>query len=273
MSDGLKRREFLKVLGVSGAGAGMVGCSTESVEKLMPYVVPPEEITPGVATWYTSVCGECEAGCGIWVRTREGRVIKVEGNPDHPVSGGALCSRGHSSIQGLYNPDRFTGPMARRNGQLEAISWDEAEQMLADGLGSAGGHLTLSGGLAGPSLMMLMEEFAGRTGGGVVRFDPLADGSATRGEPDRLREERDPLVRHRGGTPSRLVRGRLPRELAFAGKGWACVRPNERRRRAGWQRALRIRRIPLVPDGPERGRMASDPSPAARRWSRSPWPT
>ena len=58
MSDGLKRREFLKVLGVSGAGAGMVGCSTESVEKLMPYVVPPEEITPGVATWYASVCGE-----------------------------------------------------------------------------------------------------------------------------------------------------------------------------------------------------------------------
>ncbi len=174
MSDGLKRREFLKVLSVSGAGAGMVGCSTESVERLIPYVVPPEEITPGVATWYASVCGECEAGCGIWVRTREGRVVKVEGNPDHPVSGGALCARGHSSIQGLYNPDRFTGPMVRQNGQLQPISWDEAEQRLADGLGSAGQHLTLTG-LTGPSLMTLFEEFAGSTGGGVVRFDPLAD--------------------------------------------------------------------------------------------------
>jgi molybdopterin-containing oxidoreductase family iron-sulfur binding subunit len=174
MSDGLKRREFLKVLGVSGAGAGMVGCSTEGVEKLMPYVVPPEEITPGVATWYASVCGECEAGCGMWVRTREGRVVKVEGNPDHPVSGGALCSRGHSSVQGLYNPDRFTGPMARQNGELQPISWDEAEQRLADGLTAAGQHLTLTG-FAGPSMMTLMESFARATGGGVVRFDPLAD--------------------------------------------------------------------------------------------------
>jgi len=174
MSEGLKRREFLKVLGVSGAGAGMVGCSTESVEKLMPYVVPPEEITPGVATWYASVCGECEAGCGMWVRTREGRVVKVEGNPDHPVSGGALCSRGHSSVQGLYNPDRFTGPMARENGQLQPITWEEAEQRLADGLTAAGQHLTLTG-FAGPSMMTMLDSFAGATGGGVVRFDPLAD--------------------------------------------------------------------------------------------------
>ena len=174
MSDGLKRREFLKVLGVSGAGASVVGCSTESVERLIPYVVPPEEITPGVATWYTSVCGECEAGCGIWVRTMEGRVVKVEGNPDHPVSGGALCSRGHSSIQGLYNPDRFTGPMVRQNGQLQPISWDEAEQMLADRISSEGQHLLLTG-FAGPSLMTLFEEFAGATGGGVVRYDTLAE--------------------------------------------------------------------------------------------------
>ena len=54
----------------------MFGCSTEQVEKLLPYVVPDEETTPGVATWYTSVCGECPAGCGVWVRTREGRVVK-----------------------------------------------------------------------------------------------------------------------------------------------------------------------------------------------------
>ena len=105
MSEGLKRREFLKVVGVSGAGAGVLGCSTEKVEHLVPYVVPPEDITPGVATWYTTACSECEAACGMWVRTREGRVVKVEGNPDHPVSRGALCSRGHSSLQGLYNPD------------------------------------------------------------------------------------------------------------------------------------------------------------------------
>ncbi len=174
MSDGLKRRDFLRVLGVSGAGAGIAGCSTESVERLIPYVVPPEEITPGVATWYTSVCGECEAGCGMWVRTREGRVVKVEGNPEHPVSGGALCSRGHSSIQGLYNPDRFTGPMVRQNGELQPISWDEAEQMVAERLGAAAQHVMLTG-FAGPTLMTLFEEFAEALGGSVSRFDVLAE--------------------------------------------------------------------------------------------------
>ena len=64
MNDGLKRRDFLKVIGTSSAGAGMLGCSTEKVEKLMPYVTAPEEITPGVATWYSTSCGECEAG--LW---------------------------------------------------------------------------------------------------------------------------------------------------------------------------------------------------------------
>ena len=174
MNDGLKRREFLKVVGVSGAGVGVAGCSTENVERLMPYVVPPEEITPGVATWYTSVCGECEAGCGIWVRTREGRVVKVEGNPDHPISGGHLCSRGHSSIQGLYNPDRFSGPMVRREGELKPISWDEAEQMLADQLSLEGSHFLFTG-FGGPSLMGVFEEFTKNIGGEVIRFDTLAE--------------------------------------------------------------------------------------------------
>ena len=174
MTDGLKRRDFLKVLGASGAGAGVLGCSTEQVERLMPYVVPPEDITPGVATWYTTVCGECEAGCGMWVRTREGRVVKVEGNPEHPVSGGSLCSRGHSSLQALYNPDRFTGPMLRQGGQLQSIPWEEAEQMVADRLASAGEYYLFTGS-PGSTLGGLMSDFAGATGGQVVRYDPLAE--------------------------------------------------------------------------------------------------
>ncbi len=121
MTEGIKRRDFLKVLGVGGASAGLAGCSTQTAETLLPYVVPPEDITPGVATWYTTVCGECAAECGMWVRNREGRAVKVEGNPNHAVSGGALCARGHSSIQGLYTADRFPGPKVRRSGALEDI--------------------------------------------------------------------------------------------------------------------------------------------------------
>ncbi len=137
MSDGMNRRRFLKVLGVAGGGtAALSGCSTDRVEKLVPYLVPPQDQVPGVATWYASTCGECEAGCGLHVRVREGRAVKVEGNPDHPVNRGKLCSRGQASLQGLYNPDRVRGPMARTADGWEAISWDDAIARVVSELGS-----------------------------------------------------------------------------------------------------------------------------------------
>lgn len=177
MSDGIKRRDFLKVLGVGSAGAGLVGCSTEKVEKLLPYVVPPEDITPGVATWYTTVCGECSAGCGMWVRTREGRVVKVEGNPAHPVSGGALCARGHSSLQGLYSADRYPGPLRRENGTLSPISWDEAERELAERISGAAGNVLYLSGALGPSMTDLVDRFLSAVGGTRVEHDGLSEAS------------------------------------------------------------------------------------------------
>lgn len=129
-----ERRTFLKVLGSSVPGAAVAACSPASPEQIIPYVVPPGDVVPGVASWYPTICGECPAGCGTVVRTLEGRPVKVEGNPEHPVNRGALCIRGQASLQGLYNPDRFTGPRQRRltntnSGEsvLEDVSWEEAE--------------------------------------------------------------------------------------------------------------------------------------------------
>jgi molybdopterin-containing oxidoreductase family iron-sulfur binding subunit len=173
--DGIKRRDFLKVLGVSGAGATLTGCSTEGVERLLPYVVQPEEITPGVATWYTTVCDGCPAQCGMWVRTREGRVVKVEGNPEHPVSGGALCSRGHATLQHLYNPDRYTRPMVRENGTLRSLTWEEAEALLAERIQGAAGNVLLISGALGPSISALVDDFVGAIGGSSVQYDALSD--------------------------------------------------------------------------------------------------
>jgi molybdopterin-containing oxidoreductase family iron-sulfur binding subunit len=81
---------------------------------------------PGVSTYYASTCRECASACGVLIETRDGRVIKLEGNPDHPLNRGALCARGQAAPQGLYNPDRYRQPMARRNGALVEVSWDEA---------------------------------------------------------------------------------------------------------------------------------------------------
>jgi len=72
VTDGIKRRDFLKVLGVTGAGATMTGCGTGEVEKLLPYVVAPEEITPGVATWYQFWIPDAAAIAGL----SAGQVVK-----------------------------------------------------------------------------------------------------------------------------------------------------------------------------------------------------
>jgi molybdopterin-containing oxidoreductase family iron-sulfur binding subunit len=138
MGNGIQRRDFLKVLGVSGVGAA--GCA-KTPEKLIPYVIPSEDIVPGISTWYRTTCRECPAGCGMEVRTREGRAIKAEGNPLSPISHGKLCARGHASLHGLYNPDRVPQALFRGGDDIpggidgwDKLSWDDAESRLADAL-------------------------------------------------------------------------------------------------------------------------------------------
>src|SRR5690349_8929369 len=133
--NGVKRRDFLKVLG-AGTAAGAAACS-EPTGKLIPYLVSPDQTVPGVSTYYATTCRECSAACGIIAETRDGRAIKLEGNPDHPVSRGALCARGQSALQGLYNPDRFRSPMVNEGGSWKAITWDDALTRLGTALGQA----------------------------------------------------------------------------------------------------------------------------------------
>jgi anaerobic selenocysteine-containing dehydrogenase len=135
----IDRRDFLRLVGAGGVGAGAGFMLREAIkhptEYLIPYVVPPEEFSHGIATWYNSVCSMCSAGCGISVRTREGRAKKIEGNASHPVSQGGLCATGQAGLQTLYNPDRLTGPLlqtAKRGpASFEEISWEEGLSQLA----------------------------------------------------------------------------------------------------------------------------------------------
>ncbi|MBA2564862.1 MAG: twin-arginine translocation signal domain-containing protein, partial [Gemmatimonadetes bacterium] len=109
----MERRDFLKIAGIGGATTAAFGCSPKATEKLIPYLVPQEEIVPGVATWYATVCGEGPEGLGIQVKTREGRPILIQGNPEHPLSGGAVSALAQASLQGLYDHDRTKAPAAR----------------------------------------------------------------------------------------------------------------------------------------------------------------
>ena len=136
-TPGVKRRDFLKVVGASSAAIAATGCLPEDTGKLIQYVRSPDETVPGVSSYYATTCRECAAGCGLIAETRDGRVIKLEGNPDHPLNHGALCARGQSALQALYNPDRLRTPMVKENGAWKTISWDDAVTRLGQAIEQA----------------------------------------------------------------------------------------------------------------------------------------
>ncbi|MBI2339616.1 MAG: TAT-variant-translocated molybdopterin oxidoreductase [Deltaproteobacteria bacterium] len=170
----MERRSFLKVMGASLLLAG-TACSRRPVEKIIPYVNQPEEIIPGTADHYASTCGECSASCGLLVKTREGRPIKLEGNDRHPMNRGRLCARGQASILNLYDPDRLKNPvkMPRGNGAFRNLSWAEADRQIKDHLAKTTRGVTkdsgakiylLTGTITSPSTRRLMADFMASVG-------------------------------------------------------------------------------------------------------------
>ena len=171
-TQSIDRRRFLTVLGVTGAGAAaLTGCSTGKVEKLIPYLVQDEDQVPGIPTWYASTCTECSAGCGVHVKTREARAIKLEGNPNHPVNAGTLCHRGQAALQGLYNPGRTKGPMVREGATRKDITWDDAIGRLAQQLSSAQGKVAVISGAGPGTFSDLLAAWTSALGGRLVRYE------------------------------------------------------------------------------------------------------
>jgi len=181
ITGGIKRRDFLKILGVVGGTAAITGgCSPEPVEKIIPYVIPPDTIIPGIPKWYASTCMECPAGCGILVKNREGRAIKIEGNPLSPINSGGTCARGQAALQGLYNPDRIGGPHTRNSsGRLEPTAWDEAESILVEKIkeirskGNGNKIVFLTNNISG-SLNRLIDDWVNALGGRHIVYETFS---------------------------------------------------------------------------------------------------
>ena len=155
----LSRRHFIKIL---GSLAFAPGCTSRPEKNLFSYVEAPEDMVTGKATWYASTCRECPAGCGILAKNKEGRVIKVEGNPLHPVNQGKLCMRGQAAVQGAYNPDRIRRPLLKKGDGWQMLSFQEAEALLKKKIDEAAqkgdNRVHLLTEVVGQSLSALFEE-------------------------------------------------------------------------------------------------------------------
>ncbi len=174
-TGGVDRRDFLAAAGFAFAGLTLSGCSQAPERHVLAHVVQPENATPGRALHYASTCFACPSGCGLLVKCRDGRPIKLEGNPEHGVSKGGLCAIGQASILGLYDRQRLQQPL--KNGQPS--TWQEVDgdiRSQLDTIRRQGGAVrVLSGTILSPTTRSLIQQFLSRfVGGRHVVYDPLS---------------------------------------------------------------------------------------------------
>src|SRR5512144_2036927 len=132
MTKQLSRRDFLK-LGGAGAGALALG------EFLPPLAAKAARANGHLDAndngAIPSLCEMCVWRCGLLAKVKDGRVVKLEGNPDHPHSKGKLCPRGQAGLMNTYDPDRVLTPLIRvgqrGEGKFREASWEEALDLVA----------------------------------------------------------------------------------------------------------------------------------------------
>lgn len=154
--SGTSRRDFLKVMGFSTAAVALAACETPVI-KAIPYVVKPEEVTPGVANFYASTFYDGHDYASVLVKTREGRPVKIEGNELSKVSNGATSARVQASVLSLYDGARLTGPLA--NGT--ATGWSNADNSIVKAL-SSGDIRILTSTVISPSTKAVIAEFTAK---------------------------------------------------------------------------------------------------------------
>ncbi len=150
------RRSFLKASGFSIATAILSACAKGPVEKAVPLLNRAEQSLPGKAFWYASTCHGCNAACGILVKNRDGRPIKIEGNPDHPLSQGGVCAVGQAMVLGLYDEKRLQAPLL----QGKPVSWKEIDDFVSEKLNQLNQPVyLLTGSISSPTTQSVIKRF------------------------------------------------------------------------------------------------------------------
>ncbi len=123
---GISRRNFLKGTGLAAGSVALTGKPAKAE------VDSPEMRTKGLTTT-TTVCPYCAVGCGMIVHTKNGKIVNIEGDPEHPINRGSLCSKGSALFQVANNERRLTKVKYRAAGsdKWEEKSWDWALDRMA----------------------------------------------------------------------------------------------------------------------------------------------
>jgi Fe-S-cluster-containing dehydrogenase component len=179
-SPTIQRRAFLEASGYALFLAALEGCGRTPQRSAMAPLKQLEGAVPGKSNDYASVCGGCTAACGLLVRNRDGRPIKLEGNPDHPLSKGGLCAVGQASVLSLYDSHRLSRPRIRATeSPWTESTWDAVDVEIKTALAKVrteGGTVRfLTDTVVSPTRRAAIERFlAGFDAAEHVTYDPLS---------------------------------------------------------------------------------------------------
>ncbi|MFT5859204.1 MAG: MoCo/4Fe-4S cofactor protein with predicted Tat translocation signal [Flavobacteriaceae bacterium] len=160
------RRDFLKFLGFSVAAATVAACEAP-VTKAIPYVNKPENVTPGMPTWYASTYYDGNSFASILVKTREGRPIYIKGNRDHGISKGATNAQIIASVLGLYDSARLTRPQMKAGSDWSGANFSETDKKIKAALKSSKKVTLVSNTVISPSMLAAIGELSVSLGGTV----------------------------------------------------------------------------------------------------------
>lgn len=171
------RRDFLKYLGF-GVGAATLAAGCEiPVKKAIPYVVKPDAIVPGVATYFASTFVQGGDYCPVLVKTREGRPIKIEGNSLSKITMGGTSARAQASVLSLYDTSRLDGPYRLAEGALEgaAAPWTEIDAEIGRALNASSRIRIVANTIMSPATKQAIADFqAAFPNTELVMYDPVS---------------------------------------------------------------------------------------------------
>jgi len=163
----IKRRGFMQLTGAAAVFA-LAGCYKQHPDTLVPYLQQPEGTTIGKALYYSSTLRDSGHPVPVVVKTYDGRPIKIEGNPDHPLSRGRCDAVTQAALLNLYDPDRAQdGPKRIAPDKPASVSWAELDKAVGASL-QTGGIGLITGPLDGPANLALIDEFKTAFGGRIL---------------------------------------------------------------------------------------------------------
>jgi Fe-S-cluster-containing dehydrogenase component/anaerobic selenocysteine-containing dehydrogenase len=155
------RRRFLEAAGFTVSAVALSGCDDmrARVETASPLRDNPEGLVPGRSRQYASTCAGCDAACGLLIGVRDGRPLKMEGLPEHPLSQGGLCAVGQALPLGLYDSKRLEQPLIAG----KHANWSDVDQNIAAKLQeiqNSGGEVRfVTNTITSPTLQQSINEF------------------------------------------------------------------------------------------------------------------